>query len=77
MAHHFKTRRELERLAKEFDLELLGYTARGHLRWLHRPTGKTVVTISNTKHHRALDNTRRTIKRMLGTPDGHHTSAAD
>jgi hypothetical protein len=77
MSHHTKTRRELRRLAEEFNLEYLGYTQKGHYKWLHRPTGKMVVTISNLKHHRAIDNTRRTIKRTLGIADGHHTDAAD
>ena len=77
MPHHTKSRRELERLADEFGLELVGTTARGHFRWFHPPTGKTVITVSNIQHHRAIDNTRRTIKRMIGITDGHHTSAAD
>jgi hypothetical protein len=76
MPHDHKTFRELGRLAEEFDLEFLGRTARGHYRWRHRPSGQIIVTISNIKHHRAIDNTRRSIKRMIaGASHGH--AAAD
>lgn len=64
--HTYKALRELGRLADEFDLEYVGKTAKGHYRWRHRLSGQVVITVSNIQHHRALDNTRRTIKRMLG-----------
>ena len=64
--HTYKALRELGRLADELALEYIGKTAKGHHRWRHRLTGQTVITVSNIQHHRALDNTRRTIKRMLG-----------
>jgi hypothetical protein len=69
--HTLKVRRELERLADEFDLEFVGKTSKGHFRWRQRQTGKTVITVSSFQHHRAFDNTRRAIKRMLsGAPYG-------
>jgi hypothetical protein len=66
---------ELSRLAEEFDLELLGRTARGHYRWRHRPSGQIIVTISNLKHHRAIDNTRRSIRRVIWETTYGHQSA--
>jgi hypothetical protein len=70
--HSVKARRDLERLADEFNLEYVGRTNRGHFRWRHRPTGQIVVTISKTNDPRAIDNTRRSIKRTLsGAIDGH------
>ena len=68
--HTLKVRRELERLADEFDLEFVGKTSKGHLRWRQRQTGQTVITVSNMQHHRALDNTRRDIKRILSGATG-------
>ena len=76
MPHDSKSRRELTRLADEFDLEFVGRNMQGHYRWRHRPSGQIVITISNIKHHRAIDNTRRSIKRMIGATNGHSSSSA-
>ena len=74
--HGLKSRREIADLAAEFNLEPLGLTAKGHMRFRHKPTGKMIVTVSGTQG-RVLENQRRDIKhcirRFIGEQHGSPT----
>ena len=47
--HGLKSRREISDLAAEFNLEPLGLTAKGHMRFRHKPTGRTIVTVAGVQ----------------------------
>lgn len=54
--------RELMSISSQYELDYVGQTKRGHYRWLHRPTGRTVVTVSHLTSYSALKNAERTIR---------------
>lgn len=73
MSRH-KTRRALEELASKYQLSFDGYTAKGHLRWRHAPTNRTVVTVSLSTSWRSLKNAERDF-RSMETMYGQHDHA--
>jgi hypothetical protein len=60
-----KVKRQLSEVGSAYNLVLVGKTRKGHLRWLHTPTGRTIVTISELGNHRAVDNVKRTMKHRV------------
>jgi hypothetical protein len=75
--HTLKSQREIGDLAAEFNLEPLGVTSKGHLKFRHKPTGRIIVTVSSVGG-RVLANQRRDIKhcirRFMGEHHGHPQS---
>lgn len=67
-----RTWRELSKLAELYDLEYLGLTRRGHHKWRHRPSGRQIVTVSNTTSWHSLKNTERDIKEIIRRTDGQY-----
>ena len=67
--------RTLSLLARDYDLKFEGVTGKGHLRWRHQPTGKSVVTVSLLSGQHSLQNTIRDIKKYIGVSNGQHDSA--
>lgn len=71
-----KSLKELGPLCSAYDLIFDGVTSKGHYRWKHGPTGRTVVTIRNMTSYHSLKNTERQIKRFVReVSDGQHNPA--
>lgn len=64
MSRRKSARRELEDLAAKYQLSFDGYTSKGHLRWRHEPTNRTMVTTSWSTSWRAIKNAERDFKAM-------------
>ena len=60
-----KMLKEIRPLCLAYDLHFDGVTRKGHYRWVHAPTGRTIITIRNLTSFRSLKNTERQIKRFL------------
>lgn len=58
-----KMLRALKPIANAYDFEFAGTTAKGHFRWVHRPTGRSVVSVRTGSYH-ALKNTERDFKKQ-------------
>ena len=61
-----KMLRALKPIATSYDFEFDGLTARGHFRWLHRPTGRLVVSVRSGSYH-AIKNTERDFRKQART----------
>jgi hypothetical protein len=70
-----RTFREISQLADLYNLEYIGRTAKGHLKWQHRPSGRIVVTVSKYNSYHTLKNVERSIKDIIrrSETDGQHT----
>jgi hypothetical protein len=60
-----RTFRELSQLAELYNLEYVGRTAKGHLKWQHRPSGRIIVTVSKASSWHTLKNVERSIKEII------------
>jgi hypothetical protein len=69
-----RTFRELSELAELYNLEYVGHTKKGHLRWRHRPTGRIIVTVSKYTSYATLKNVERSIKQALRRDHGQHAN---
>ncbi len=59
-----KMLRALKPIASSYDFEYDGLTAGGHFRWVHRPSGRLVVSVRTGSYH-ALKNTERDFKSQV------------
>ena len=71
-----RTFREISQLAGLYDLEYVGYTAKAHLKWRHRPSGRICVTVSKYNSYHTLRNVERSIKEIIrrSEPHGQHAN---
>ena len=69
-----KSMKEITPIASAYDLRFDGFTSKGHLRWIHKPTGRSIVTVRNLTSYHSLKNTERSIKRFVRevTEHGQH-----
>ena len=70
--------RELLPLAQSYQLEFLGTTGKGHYRWRHTPTGRTLCTVSDFSSWKSIKNTERDFKysvRKFEAEHGQHGNA--
>ena len=72
-----KALRELMPLALEYDLELVGVTGKGHYRWRHTPTGRTLCTVSSHDSWHSMKNTERDFKRSIRKFEAEHGQHSD
>lgn len=52
-------------IASAYGLEFAGVTRKGHYRWVHPPTGRSYVSVSDTTSPHSLKNTERDMKRAV------------
>jgi hypothetical protein len=57
--------RALTPIAAKYDLIYSGMTSKGHLKWFHTPTGRTLTSIKELGEHRALANAERAFKTRI------------
>jgi hypothetical protein len=60
-----KTLKEMTPLCSAYDLRFDGVTSKGHYRWLHVPSGRTLTTVRDMTSYHSLKNTERQIKRFV------------
>ena len=60
-----KELREIAPIASAYQFEFAGLTSKGHYRWIHKPTGFSVVSVRSTGSYHSLKNTERDFKRRL------------
>lgn len=65
MAHNRKVKRELSVIAEKYGLKFHSTTPTGHYRWVHEPTGRTVISVSCIGNWRELKNTENRFRRKL------------
>jgi hypothetical protein len=66
MAHNSRqTIRTLEQVAARYNLTYAGTTGKGHLRWHHAPSGRTITSISALGNWRDIKNVERAFKQHL------------
>ena len=65
-----KGMRDVVAVARAYDLELEGLTARGHLRFRHKPTGRMIVTVASLTNRKVLRNTERDFRHFVGALNG-------
>ena len=69
--------RELQPLAQTYQLEFIGVTGKGHYRWRHKPTGRTLCTVSSHASWHSVKNTERDVKRSVQRFEAEHGQHAD
>lgn len=60
-----KSRRELQEALSPLGFSYDGKTAGNHLRWIHSPSGRLLVSVAETGNRRAVNNTVRSAKILL------------
>ncbi len=73
-----ETLRTLSAVAEKYNLKFNGFTAKGHLRWKHGPTDRTIVTVSVFSGRHSYQNAIRGIKQQLreaGAFNGQHANS--
>jgi hypothetical protein len=58
-----KVLRAIGEIALVYHFEFAGMTAKGHYRWVHKPTGRSVVSIRDDGSWRSIKNSERDFKR--------------
>ena len=69
--------RELMPLARTYCLEFVGVTGKGHYRWRHTPTGRTLCTVSSLDSWHSIKNTERDLKRSIKRFEAEHGQHSD
>lgn len=71
-----KALRELMPIARAYQLEFVGVTGKGHYKWRHIPTGRTLNSVSSHTSWSSIKNTerdwRRRIQQFTGEANGQH-----
>jgi hypothetical protein len=63
--HGKKSRRALEAVLSKYDMVYEGKTSKGHLKWIHKPSGQRFFTVSSLGDFRLIKNVERTAKAVI------------